>query len=297
MHRPVLLAETISSLAIAPTDCVIDATMGYGGHSQKIIEELIDPSGRLIGIDQDLTSIAHCQEKFKDTSNMTIVHGNFSNIDTLIQPLTSKPVNKIMADLGMSSVHLDTSKRGFSFQKSEPLDMRMNELNPHTAADLLNHGSAEKLLKILKEYGELNRPDRFVEIIISTRKAHPYLITDDLIVAIKKGFYFRNSRSLYMRTCAQVFQAIRMAVNNEVGVLTSFLEKSSELLAPEGRIAIITFHSIEDRIVKNHFASLPNFKMATKKVVKPNQTEVKHNSRCRSAKLRTYIKMTDEPTA
>ena len=288
MHQPVLLKETIESLAISPGDTVVDATMGYGGHSQKILDTL-DNTGQLIGIDQDLTAIRHCTEKFKDADNITIIHGNFSEIDTLI-PDHQKPIHKVMADLGMSSVHLDRSERGFSFQKTEPLDMRMNELTKKTAADLLNHASAESLITIFKEYGELFKPDRFVEVIISTRKAHPFVTTDDLVASIKKGFFFKNSRSLYMRTCAQVFQALRMEVNNEVGVLTSFLQKAGNLLPPGGRIAIITFHSIEDRIVKTHFATQSNFDMATKKVIKPNQAEIRHNSRSRSAKLRTYIK-------
>jgi len=303
MHNPVLLTETLTHLDIQPTDIVIDATLGYGGHTSAILPQLTH--GHLIGIDQDPTAIAYCQDRFKTTPSLTIYHDNFENISSIFQKFLSQhqgllqndPNNptKILADLGLSSVHLDRSGRGFSFQKSEPLDMRMNTTTPMTAAHFLNTASAEDLDHALKNYGELYRTEKVIDYILTTRPTHPFALTDDLVLAIKKGFFFRNSRSLYMRTCAQVFQAIRMAVNDEVGVLTRFLENASTLLAPQGRIALITFHSIEDRIVKQFFASHPQFEMATKKVIKPNQAEIRQNSRSRSAKLRVYIKHPSQP--
>ncbi|MSR88160.1 MAG: 16S rRNA (cytosine(1402)-N(4))-methyltransferase RsmH [Candidatus Margulisbacteria bacterium] len=287
IHIPVLLEETLSALDLQPTDIVVDGTIGYGGHSTAILEHI--PKGHLIGIDQDPNAIKHCQEKFKTVLNITLFHGNFSQLKEAVGD--NKP-NKILLDLGLSSFHLDSSERGFSFSRNEVLDMRMNpSLNQKTAADILNNSYKDELIDLFKTYGDLHNAEKFVDNIIYERKRTPLTHTDPLLALIKKSFYFKDKRALMMRTYSQVFQALRIVVNNEFQVLTDCLDQMLDIIKPNGRIAVITFHSGEDRLVKNwardHKAQI---KKINKHVIQASQSEIRGNSRAKSAKLRILEK-------
>lgn len=266
-HIPVLLNETIDILDIRKTDIVLDGTIGFGGHSSQILAKL--SSGKLIGLDQDPNAIAFCKKSYK---NIVLENINFADFAKVLAKHKIKKLDKVLLDLGMSSYQLDSDDRGFSFQGSQPLDMRMNVNNELTGAKILNSYSAEQLIELFKTYGELYRPEKFVSKILEQR---PYQTTDELVQTIKKGFFFRNKRHVFMRTCSQVFQALRIEVNQELIVLNKFLDTILDYLNPEARIAIITFHSLEDRIIKN-FGKANKFKLKklTTKVIKPTQTEI-----------------------
>lgn len=289
-HIPVLLTETATLLDIQPTDVILDGTIGYGGHSAHLMSDL-GINGRLIGLDQDPNAIAFCQKKFSDIPNIELLHLNFADLGSALHQLNLTTVDKILIDLGMSSFHLDASNRGFSFSKEEPLDMRMNPNDPETAADILNSGSKQHLTTIFSELGDIRTPDKLVHNILSTRQTNPFKTTANLIAVIKPSFYFRNKRRLYIKTLSQVFQALRMAVNHELDRLTEFLTMIPEVLVPNGRIAIITFHSGEDRLVKRFFQGHKDtFKLVGNKVISPKWAEKSANPRSRSAKLRVYQK-------
>jgi 16S rRNA (cytosine1402-N4)-methyltransferase len=295
IHKPILLEESVIALDLKDTDTVIDGTMGYGGHSEAILEHI--PNGHLIGIDQDLNAIAHCTARFKDHKIVSIFHNNFSEISAVLEKQNIPTVNKIMVDLGMSSFHLDNSERGFTFLKEEPLDMRMNQTQQLTAQEILNTYAAEKLEEIFIQYGEIRNPDKLIETIIHNRKMAPYETTKNLVDTIKKSFFFRNKRTIYMRTCAQVFQALRIEVNDEFGTLETLLNSVIKHLAPNGRAAFITFHSLEDRMVKKFFvARKDEYTLVSNKVLKPSKEERTKNSRSRSAKLRVYTNEIIIPT-
>lgn len=287
IHKPILLEESVLALDLKDTDTVVDGTMGYGGHSEAILFHI--PNGHLIGIDQDLNAIAHCKDRFKAHKNVHIFHNNFSEISAVLEKQKIETVNKIIVDLGMSSFHLDNSERGFTFLKEEPLDMRMNQTQTLTAKEVLNTYSHAELEEIFIQFGEIRKPEKLVESIIHNRKISPYENTKNLVDTIKKSFFFRNKRTLYMRTCAQVFQALRIEVNNEFGTLETLLESVTKHLAPNGRAAFITFHSLEDRMVKKFFvARKDTYTLVSNKVLKPSKEERTKNSRSRSAKLRVY---------
>jgi len=284
-HIPIMVKQIEDFLDIQPNDIILDGTIGFGGHASQLLTHLSD-KGLLIGLDQDQEAVNYCKNKFKNTPNVIIEHENFANFQ---KNLKNKKINKVLIDLGMSSFHLDLSNRGFTFQGSEPLDMRMNDKNELTAEKILNTYSEDNLIEIFKSYGELYKPEKFSSKILESRKKTPYKTTDQLVQTIKKGFYFRNKRSVYMRTCAQVFQALRIEVNQELAALENFLSNILDYLAPNGKIAILSFHSLEDRQVKqfgkkNKF----NFQKQSTKVIKPTQTEIKSNPRSKSAKLRLF---------
>jgi len=286
-HIPVLLKETLSLLELAPTDIVLDGTIGYGGHATEILKNI--PNGRLIGLDQDPVAIDHCKNQFKNQSNVTVIHGNFQNFDTLVPHPES--ITRVLIDLGISSVHLDSSKRGFSYSKSEPLDMRMNPNSIQTAGSILNTYPEEKLATLFHNYGEFHAPVKLVTNIMAQRKITPFQLTDDFIAIIKKSFFFRNKRSVYLNTCARAFQALRIEVNDELNALKNFLVKITDQLPPNARVLVLSFHSLEDRMVKIHIKeNKDTIERIQKKVVQATQAEIRSNSRAKSAKLRGFIK-------
>ncbi len=288
LHIPVLYQDTLDMLDIQPSDVVVDGTIGYGGHSQGILKKL-GPEGRLIGCDQDPASLAACKTIFSQDARVTLVHKNFSTLATLLREMGLVGVDKLLVDLGMSSVQLDDASRGFSYLKEGPLDMRMNSEQGTTAGHILNTYPSHQLVEMWKVYGDIRQPEKLAQHILDNRTVSPYTHTGQLIYAIKKSFFFRNSRSVYLKTCAQVFQALRIEVNQEIASLKTLLEDIPHLIKPNGRVAIISFHSVEDRLVKQQFASLKNMTPLSKKPITITQKEFKNNPRSKPAKLRGYI--------
>lgn len=300
-HQPVLLSECIEALNICPTGTYIDATFGRGGHSQKILEKLT--TGRLICIDKDPEAIAYGQQLLGHDNRVTFYHLSFEELEALAQSfhLTSK-VNGILMDLGVSSPQLDQAERGFSFNKNGPLDMRMNPEKGISAKEWVNSATQDEIKKVLKIYGEEKFAGRIASFIVNLRVQKPIETTLELAEIIKRAIpvYTPNKHA-----ATRSFQAIRIYINQELSNLEKALTISEALLAPKGKLAIITFHSLEDRIVKKHFAAkierpdhrLPltedqirlNFSVGKRQV--PTQTEIESNPRSRSATLRVLEKL------
>lgn len=300
-HQPVLLSECIEALNIDPTGTYIDATFGRGGHSQKILQKLT--TGRLICVDKDPEAIAYGQNLLGHDSRVSFYHLSFEELEALAQSfnLTSK-VNGILMDLGVSSPQLDQAERGFSFNKNGPLDMRMNPEKGISAKEWVNSATQDEIKKVLKIYGEEKFAGRIASFIVNLRAQKAIETTLELAEIIKKAIpvYTPNKHA-----ATRSFQAIRIYINQELSNLEKALIVSEKLLAPKGKLAIITFHSLEDRIVKKHFASkierpdhrLPltedqiklNFNVAKRQV--PTQTEIEANPRSRSATLRVLEKL------
>ena len=267
MHIPVLQKEVIKYLDPKPNENFIDCTVGEGGHSYAILE-MIGPRGKILGID--------CQLRIKPKERLILAEDNFANLSEIVKKNKFKPVNGILLDLGMSSWHLEESGRGFSFQRKEPLDMRYCLTNQLTAEKIVNFWSKSELERIFNEYGEEKFEGKIAERIIEARKFRPIADTLQLVKIIGA-----NPR--------KVFQALRIAVNDELNNLKKVLPQAVEILEPGGRLAVISFHSLEDRIVKNFFKN-PSLIILTKKPVGPSPEEVRKNPRSRSAKLRAITK-------
>lgn len=290
-HEPVLLEETVNLLEINDANVCIDATLGFGGHSDEIIKKL-NPSAILLGIDQDSDAINYCIDKFNHNSAVKIHHANFSNWPLVLKKEGLKSADRILMDLGMSSYQIDNSERGFTFQNDEILDMRMDTTQSKpTAADLLNTASPETLSQIMRDYADLRHAGKFIENILEERAREPYKTTGQLLKTLRRSFYIK-SRSAMMGLQAKIFQGIRIEVNAEYHHLEMALNALEENLAEGGRIAIITFHSGEDRMVKRFIKNAPYLEPINKKVIKHSYHETKHNPRARSAKLRVALKKT-----
>lgn len=290
-HISVLLHESIDALAIKPNGIYIDATFGGGGHSRAIMAQL-GSEGHLYGFDQD--EDAH--RNAIDDERFTLVQANFRDIKKFLRLYGVEKVDGILADLGVSSWQFDTAERGFSYRFDGPLDMRMSQFAEQTAADILNTYSAEKLHKLFGEYGELRNAKTFANAIVAARETTQFETIGDL-----KTLAESNVMGEKMKYLSQVFQALRIEVNDELGALQDLLKDSVDLLKPEGRLAIITFHSLEDRLVKNfmkngNFEDEPekdffgnikrDLKPVNKKPIEASAQELKVNNRSRSAKLR-----------
>ncbi len=295
-HTSVLLHESISGLNIQPGGIYVDATFGGGGHSAEIMKHL-GADGRLLGFDQD----EDAQRNALTDERFTLVQANFSELKRFLRLHDAAPVDGILADLGVSSWQFDTAERGFSYRFDGPLDMRMNRNAERTAAQVLNEYSAEQLQKMFGEYGEVRNSKTLANAIVEVRSTKPFESISDLMTICEANRM--GERHKYL---AQVFQAIRIEVNDELGALKILLQQSAEVLKSGGRLAVITFHSLEDRLVKNfmkhgNFDEEPvkdffgniekKFKLITKKPVEASDTEKKENSRSRSAKLRVAEKL------
>ncbi len=295
LHRSVLLKEIIEGLALRPGDVVVDGTLGNGGHTRAIAEKFGD-SVKLIGIDLDQDALERSQERLKDLSlDITYVLGSFRDIDTHLTDLGISQVNKVLLDIGLSSNQLEESGRGFAFRQDEPLKMTFKkELGEgeYDAHDIVNTWDEDSLRTIIRSYGEERFAGRIAKGIVRTRELSPIETTTDLvnvILAATPKFYHHGK----IHPATRTFQALRITVNDELYALEEGLEKSFQALAPQGRLAIISFHSLEDRIVKEHFKSLEASKQGiriTKKPITPNEEEVYENPRSRSAKLRIIEK-------
>ncbi len=301
-HYSVLCSEIIDSLNINPKGIYVDATLGYAGMSKRILEAL-DKDGLLIGIDQDREAREYANiELAKIGSNYQILPINFVDMKKYLHDLGINKVDGIIFDLGFSSPQIDDEKRGFSFMKDAPLDMRMNQDEKFNASTLVNNASEEELTKYFYEYGEERLGKVIAKKIVSMRKNKKIMTTLELVEIIKSA----TGANYFYKTHPErkIFQALRIAVNNELSVLESVLPDAIDLLKKGGRLSVITFHSLEDRIVKNTFKKYsevneifkglpdipdeykPKIKIINKKPILPSEDELKINSRSHSAKLR-----------
>jgi len=293
MHTAVLKKEVIHYLDPRPNENFVDCTFGWGGHTQAILEKN-GPNGLVLGLDWDETSLnwfcAH--NPSANLSRTVLVNRNFSDLKFAIAEKKFHPIAGVLLDLGMSSWHLEESKKGFSFLKKEKLDMRYSGSNPLLAKDILNNWQRESLEKMLREKGEERFARQIAKKITEARAIKPIETTEELVRIIARGVpaRFRKGRTHF---ATRTFQALRIAVNNETKNLKAVLPQAYEVLEPGGRIVVISFHSLEDRIVKNFFRELArNYgsEILTKKPIIPNREEIKNNPSSRSAKLRAIKK-------
>ncbi len=298
-HIPALLPEALSALDIAPRGIYVDATLGGGGHSRAIVERLA-PEGRLYSFDQDSDAI---ERAFTDP-RFTAVYGNFRFLGNFLRYYGVEAVDGVLADLGVSSHHFDDAARGFSFRADAPLDMRMNRKGAVSAATLLATASEERIAEILYLYGELRQSRRMARAIVQARKESPVDTTGRLLDVIRPHINPRQEK----KELAQVFQALRIEVNGEMDALRAFLRQALSVLRPGGRLAVITYHSLEDRLVKNFMRSgrfdgeiekdffgrtNSPLRLLTNKPIVPGEDEILRNPRSRSAKLRVAVKNPD----
>ena len=302
-HIPVLFNETIDALNVRPDGTYVDCTAGGGGHCAAVAEKLT--TGRIIAIDQDPEAIENMNERFKDNSRVTVIHDNFVNIEAILRKLDINGVDGIMADLGVSSHQLDTDERGFSFHKDAPLDMRMS-MEGMSAAELVNTASQQELQRIIYTYGEEKFAPSIARNIVKEREIKPIETTFELVDIIKNSMPMKAKRDSH--PARKTFQALRIEVNGELEKLDKALDSMFEVLNPSGRIAIITFHSLEDRMVKKKFNKFcegcvcppefpvcvcgrkPRGKLPFKSKA-PTENEVGENFRSHSARLRAIEKI------
>lgn len=287
MHIPVLQTEVLKYLDPKQNENFIDCTFGEGGHSLAILEKN-GPKGKVLGIDRDESQIG----KMKKTERLALVNDNFSNLKEIIKRERFGSVSGILFDLGMASTHLEESGRGFSFLKKEPLDMRYDLKSHLTAEKILNYWSEQDIERILREYGEEKFSRQIAKEIVKQRKAKPVTVTSQLVEIVKTAVPYRfQHQKIHFAT--RTFQALRIAANDELESIRKALPQALEILERGGRLAVISFHSLEDRIVKNFLkekSSTGELTISTKKPIGPGQQEIKNNPRSRSGKLRVAIK-------
>jgi 16S rRNA (cytosine1402-N4)-methyltransferase len=303
-HTPVMLSEVLDALNLAPGRRVADCTLGGGGHSRAIAER-IAPGGFLLGLDQDADALAEAGSALADAPETVTVRprrANFAGLKDALAAEGGEPLDGVLFDLGVSSHQLDTAARGFAIRYVGPLDMRMNTDAGETAAELLNRLPEAEIARILFEYGEEPRSRRIAGEIVRRRATKPLETTEDLVDAIRGAMPLRT-RPGEIHPATKTFQAVRIAVNRELEVLETALRDAADALRPGGRIVVLSYHSLEDRIVKNALAELsgkregsdlpdptppppPILRLVTKKPVAPTDDEIRHNPRARSAKMR-----------
>jgi len=296
MHIPVLLDKVVEFLSPHPGQKFIDATIDGGGHALAILEQ-IAPGGKLLGIEWDGELLKQLRLKIQSSkfkNDVVLVNDSYTNLKEIATASNFEGADGIIFDLGMSSWHLEEAERGFSFAKDEPLDMRYNTQFPNkTASEIVNEYSYEKLTKILKEYGEERFAKSIAEAIVKARKEKPIRTTFQLVEIIKSStpFWYRRRR---IHFATRTFQALRIAVNRELENIKSGLEQAEQILGNGGHLAVISFHSLEDRIVKNFFREMARagrLKILIKKPIRADLAETTENPRARSAKLRVAEKL------
>lgn len=287
-HEPVLLDEVLRYLGCRPGGVYIDCTLGGGGHAREILERTA-PDGVLLGIDRDEAALAAAREKLQPYGDRArLVHANFRRLEAIWQESGLPAPQGILFDLGVSSPQLDEAERGFSYQADAPLDMRMDRTQSLTAWDVVNTWPRRELARIIREYGEEKWAQRIAGLIEKRRQRRPLETTGELVEVIKEAIP-AAARRRGPHPARRTFQALRIAVNNELGSLEEGLVAAGHILAPGGRILVISFHSLEDRIVKHTFRRLAEageLEIVTKKPVTPTEAEIARNPRSRSAKLR-----------
>ena len=299
-HTPVLLNESVELLVTSPAGVYVDATCGLGGHSMQILKRL-SPRGRLFCFDMDPDALAYAEKQMREYKNVRFIQNNFNKLKVALFPEGVTGIDGILYDLGVSSMEIDTADRGFSFMQDGPLDMRMDRGNIK-AADIINHYSIEELTRIFREYGEERFSGRIARKIVETR---PYFRTMELADCIRTVVH----GPLVNKTLARIFQALRIEVNSELEALEKSLQSALGMLRSGGRIVVISYHSLEDRIVKQFFADAvrdcicppespvcrcdhtAQAKKITKKPLLPGEDEMKNNPRSRSAKCRVLEKL------
>ena len=306
-HRPVLLDECIQGLNIRPDGIYLDGTLGRAGHSREIAQRLT--TGRLICVDRDQAALDAAQDRLRDwMDRVTLVHSNFDQVANILDVLGIAGADGMLFDLGVSSPQLDDGSRGFSYMADAPLDMRMDRSEGLTAADIVNQWSQEELRRILFQYGEERCAPQIAAAIVRRREEKPIQTTLELVDVIKSAMPARALREK-QHPAKRSFQAIRIAVNDELASVDRMIQGAVPKLNLGGRLAVITFHSLEDRIVKNGFAQFakgctcppdfpvcvcgktPDIKLVNKKPILPTQQEIDENPRARSAKLRVAEKI------
>ena len=304
-HKSVLLYETVDSLNIRPDGIYVDGTLGGGGHAYEVCRRLGE-HGRLIGIDQDADAIAAATKRLEPFADkVTVVRSNYENIASVLHELGIEKVDGIYLDLGVSSYQLDTASRGFTYREDAPLDMRMDQRNTQTAADIVNTYSEMELYRIIRDYGEDRFAKNIAKHIVRQRQEKPYETTGELIETIKAAIPAKI-RATGGHPAKRTFQAIRIELNHELDVLNCSIDTMIDLLNPGGRLSIITFHPLEDRIVKKRFRDNenpcicpPEFPVCmcgrkskgtviTRKPIVPGEEELEYNKRSKSSKLRVF---------
>ncbi|MBD3359527.1 MAG: 16S rRNA (cytosine(1402)-N(4))-methyltransferase RsmH [Candidatus Buchananbacteria bacterium] len=306
-HKPVLLDEVVEYLKPQPNQNFIDCTVGGGGHAKAILQKT-GPNGKLLGIDLDIQAIEAAKQnlqEFKD--RIILINDNYQNLKQILYDTGFNKINGILLDLGLSSYQIQAKTRGFSFKGDSFLDMRFGETE-QTAADIINKYKEADLIRIFKEYGEERYAKQIAQEIVDLRKKQPITKTNQLVDIIEK-VYKNKPKPKKIHVATKVFQALRIEVNNELANLKKILPQALEALFKNGRLVVISFHSLEDKIVKEFFKKeskdclcppqIPvcvcehkaQLKILTKKVVKPSQTEIMKNPRSRSAKLRAVVKI------
>ena len=310
-HKPVLLRESLESLRIRPDGIYLDGTLGRAGHSLEIVRRLT-AGGRLIALDRDETALEAAERRLAEyRDRVTLVHSNFSQLGSVLEDLGVSAVDGMLFDLGVSSPQLDDAARGFSYQHEAPLDMRMDRTSPYTARELVNTESYEELRRILYDYGEERYAPAIAKAICRAREEKPIETTMELAELIRHAMPASALREK-QHPAKRSFQAIRIAVNDELGELPPMVNAAEQHLNPGGRLAVITFHSLEDRIIKKEMQALaagctcppefpvcvcgkkPKLKLITKKPIVPGEEELAENPRARSAKLRVAEKCREE---
>jgi 16S rRNA (cytosine1402-N4)-methyltransferase len=288
IHQPVMLKEIIDLLQPENKRLIVDATLGMGGHSLAILRQM-PLDGKLVAFDRDVASLKKADEKLKEfEGRYRLIHDNYRNLKKQLLVLDVKNVDGIVMDFGISSFQLDDPSRGFSLRQEGPLDMRMDQAESKTAADLVNLLPEKELSRIIKEYGEDRHHNRIARYIVQARMNRPIRTTKELSDVVLRAMPFSHTREK-IHPATRTFQALRIAVNKELESIELAIDQSINLLQPGGRIAVIAFHSLEDRIVKEKFrtaAKAGELRLLTKKPLRPTDQEVEINSRSRSARLR-----------
>ncbi len=309
LHIPVLFDEVINLFKHFPGGILVDGTLGIGGHAAGLLASLAERVGEFVGIDQDQDALVEARARLAGRADkISLIHGNFRQIADLLGPDRSGKVGGILYDLGFSSLQLDRAERGFSFQKEGPLDMRMNRIGGRSAFDVVNEYPVGELAEVLRKFGEVRSPGGIARSIVRERDAEPIRDTGRLARVVSRRIPARKRNA----ELARIFQAIRIEVNDELGALKSGLDDGLELLAPGGILAVIAYHSLEDRLVKRTMAAWskgcicpPDFPVCrcgvevvaeriTRRPIKPSEGETQRNSRARSARLRAVVRLEKE---
>ncbi|MGM0452151.1 MAG: 16S rRNA (cytosine(1402)-N(4))-methyltransferase RsmH [Thermodesulfobacteriota bacterium] len=308
-HIPVMCAEVLSALNCQPGGCIVDCTLGGAGHAGAIVEKIL-PDGLLIGIDQDRAAIENARQVLHPhASNICLLHDNFVHLPEIVSQLDIVGVDGILVDLGLSLYQIESSGRGFSFAADEPLDMRMDEDGPTTAAEIVNTADAGRLETIFRQYGEERWARKIARRIVEARRQAPVDTTGRLVELIREAVPKASAARQKIHPATRVFMALRIAVNRELEVLETFMNEAVGLLNPGGRLCVIAFHSLEDRIVKHRLKDLekgckcpkdfpscvcgqsPQIRLLTRKPQRPGPDEIRQNPMARSAVLRAAEKL------
>jgi len=290
LHVPVMLQEVLDFLKLSAGQTIVDATLGTGGHSLEILKK-ITPGGRLVGIDRDENSLAICRQRLADFKDSTeFVHGNFADLDKILEGLGINKIDGIVFDLGISSYQLGDPQRGFSFQEEGPLDMRLDKSSYISAYDLVNNLNENEISQMLWNFGQERWHNRIAHLLVQERRNEPIATTKQLANLVMRAIPHRYRRSYYrIHPATRTFQAVRIAVNRELEILESTIKKAVDILRKQARICVISFHSLEDRAIKHTFRALKAgglIEIITPKPLTPNPNEIEANPSSRSSKFR-----------